>query len=160
MEIDYSRIPYFTSKYIKDSDTGCWEWVAAKNRAGYGLLKLPDACKLAHRVSYWIHKGPFDESMDIMHKCDNPGCVNPDHLEICTHAMNMADRIAKGRARESQRKRTDLKLTSESAAQVKRLLLRGELSQRAIARLFGVTETSIRHIKSGRLWADVEPAQD
>jgi len=158
MDLEPLRIALFHSKYVKDEDTGCWEWVAALNAGGYGLFKLPDACKLAHRVSYWIHKGPFDESLDIMHKCDNPGCVNPDHLQIATHAMNMADRIAKGRARASQRKRKDLKLTPESAAQIKFLLEQGLQSQRSIGRLFGVSQNTVRYIGLGRLWADVKPA--
>ena len=155
MNVTAKQIRLFHYKYTKEESLeGCWEWLYATNSAGYGLFRVPPRCQLAHRVSYWIHKGPFDLQKDLMHTCDNPACVNPDHLKLCDHAMNMADRIAKGRARASQRKRTDLKLDLESARKIKNLLAEGKMSQRAIGRLMGVSQATVRFVMLGRIWAD------
>lgn len=148
----------FKAKFIKGLPDECWEWCYAKNAAGYGIVHIggrTGGCQLAHRVSYWMHNGPFDLSKDLMHSCDNPGCVNPKHLSVATNAMNMADRIAKGRAKVSQRKRDDLKLNIEQAREIKKLLKEGDLSKRAIGRLFDVSLGTVRFIESGRLWAEV-----
>lgn len=99
-------IDRFTEKYVIDEKTGCWNWTAAKNNAGYGMIHPGGPKKnnvLAHRVSWRLFKGaiPIHESyhgMCVLHKCDNPGCVNPDHLFLGTNKDNVADCISKGRA--------------------------------------------------------------
>lgn len=78
----------------------CWEWVGAKNWGGYGLLwggLSKPRTLLAHRFSYEIHKGHIDAGLDMMHSCDNPGCVNPDHLTPGTTLDNILDCKSKGR---------------------------------------------------------------
>ena len=80
----------------------CWEWRASKVTSGYGQIKgqAPFGKRLkAHRVSYEIHKGPIPDGMFVMHTCDNPGCVNPDHLRAGTHSDNMRDMASKKRSR-------------------------------------------------------------
>jgi hypothetical protein len=77
-------------------DDGCWEWVAAKNRDGYGLVAVQSntasghTTLQAHRVVYELFVGPIPDGMQIDHLCRNPGCVRPDHLEPVTHKENMA----------------------------------------------------------------------
>lgn len=78
----------------------CWEWMGARDGGGYGMLK---GLGKAHRVSWEIHNGPIPDGDGyhgtvVRHKCDNPGCVNPDHLELGTQADNVDDMIERGNA--------------------------------------------------------------
>lgn len=81
----------FCSYISKDTKTGCWLWTASKDQNGYG--KLPTergkSPARAHRLSYSFFKGPILPKMYILHECDNPSCVNPDHLTMGTQADNM-----------------------------------------------------------------------
>lgn len=85
------------NKYIIRRGTGCWEWQGARTNGGYGRLKYKNQAWMAHRFSYVLHKGPIPEGLVIMHKCDNPCCINPEHLMAGTQKQNMEDCKAKGR---------------------------------------------------------------
>jgi hypothetical protein len=91
---DLSRI---SSKYYVD-ENGCWIWTAGKYRAGYGKFSINWKNMNAHRASYIIHKGPFDYSKLVLHKCDVKLCVNPDHLYIGDKSRNLKDAYERGQA--------------------------------------------------------------
>ena len=78
---------------------GCWVWTASKNREGYGHFRLGEHMRLAHRVSWFLLRGPIPDGMNVLHKCDNPSCVRLSHLFLGRHIDNMTDMKTKGRAR-------------------------------------------------------------
>jgi hypothetical protein len=75
----------------------CWIWTGRKNWKGYGEVKCNNKSYKSHRLSWIIHFGCIPEKMCILHKCDNPCCVNPNHLFLGTHQDNMIDMFQKGR---------------------------------------------------------------
>jgi len=75
----------------------CWEWTGAKQSEGYGVVKVSGTAHLAHRVSYVMHHGELKDREVVLHSCDNPLCIHPDHLSKGSQLQNMQDMIRKGR---------------------------------------------------------------
>ena len=95
----------FEDKYIPEPMSGCWLWEGAMNARGYGVVGILHRTWIASRVSYVLHVGPLPTSKAsdrqghcVLHNCDNPACVNPDHLRIGTMLDNIHDMIERGRA--------------------------------------------------------------
>lgn len=83
-----------------EPNTGCWLWIGSnrgfKNHQ-YGVLNIKGKSYSAHRLSYQEYKGEIPKGYDVMHKCDTPACINPDHLSVGTRKQNMHDCINKNR---------------------------------------------------------------
>lgn len=75
----------------------CWVWVAARDKHGYGRFGIKDKVKLSHRVAWETLVGPVPDNLWVLHHCDYPSCVRPDHLFLGTAADNSADMVKKGR---------------------------------------------------------------
>lgn len=83
-----------------ETDSGCWEWAGCRSANGYGKMAYGDGTTTGtHRVSFEVHHGPIPDGMFVRHKCDNPPCINPDHLEIGTPAQNSRDMVERNRTR-------------------------------------------------------------
>ena len=84
---------------VEPNERGCWIFKGAKNYKGYGLIGIrASRCHAAHRVSYHIFKEPIPKGMHILHSCDVPACVNPEHLWVGTNQDNMDDMVRKRRS--------------------------------------------------------------
>lgn len=79
----------FTSKFIEDPETGCWVWQASLGAGGYGRFRLNGKLETAHRVAWEMFKGPIPDGGILDHfVCDNPPCVNPEHLKCGSYWDN------------------------------------------------------------------------
>lgn len=141
----------FEEKFEK-TEGECWMWTASVAGKGYGQMKLPKQRKqeYSHRLSYMIYKGEIPEGKYVCHTCDNPRCVNPDHLFIGTNKENLQDMKAKGRSTFGE-KNARAKLTEEQVKQIKSCLDSG-MTQTQIAAAFNIHQVHVSRIKNGLRW--------
>lgn len=127
----------------------CWEWVGNRKLSGYGRIDFQKKSYLAHRLSWEIHRGEVPRGMFVCHKCDNPSCVNPDHLFIGSHQENMDDMRRKGRCRRiSGVAHYKAKLQEKQIVQIRN----SDMSSRRLAVIFGVSHHNILSIKNRKTW--------
>jgi len=136
----------FFARFVK-LENGCWQWRAHTDKDGYGVLPGDSKNTRAHRLSYELHKGQIQDGFVICHHCDNPGCVNPDHLFIGTTKDNAQDALQKGRAYVGE-KNGRSKLTKENVKEI----LNSTLNGPQLANKFGVTRHTINRVRRGVTW--------
>lgn len=154
------KIPPFAERFWSKVDCragfhGCWPWMGADNGVGYGLVgsRTNGAQKnrLATHIVYEHFRGPLPVGHHVLHRCDNPRCVNPLHLFSGTDADNHADMSAKGRSIRGERSAL-AKLTEEVVAEIRTSTAPGtELAQR-----FGVTRSTISMVRTNQTWKHVD----
>lgn len=138
---------------MPEPNTGCWIWFGASTPLGYGKVRYKGGVRIAHRVSYMVYRGDFDPKLCVCHKCDNPFCINPDHLFLGTMKDNTQDMIRKGRKNPclgSNHKTS--KLSVEQVLEIKKLIQDRPISLNKIAKLFGVTHSTITAIRDNKIW--------
>jgi DNA-binding XRE family transcriptional regulator len=140
---------------VKKSD-GCWEWQAHCNQLGYGTFVFRNKPWLAHRVSWVLCRGEIPKGKLVLHHCDNPGCVNPDHLYIGTNQDNTNDKMERGRINPVKGSRHyKAKLSERDVIKIREMYASGDYLQREIAAIFNVTRTAICEITRGASWKHV-----
>lgn len=131
---------------------GCWIWKLSKDKNGYGIFRGMIGSVMftrAHRFSYALHTGDLLVGMQALHTCDNPSCVNPDHLFSGTNADNMRDKAQKGRARVPTGEKHGKAVLTER--QVKRIL-KDPRPYAEIATDYNVAPSTIGSIKQRASW--------
>jgi hypothetical protein len=133
--------------------SGCWIWTKTKlTEYGYGRIRLDGKDRLAHRVSYEQFIGAIPNGLLVCHHCDVRSCVNPDHLYVGTIADNMDDAVRRGWKKVLPgEKHQAAKLTEEAAREIKAKLT----SIAEAAAKFGVSETTVKHIRYGITWRHI-----
>lgn len=152
MVYDEGILSRFWAKVNKRGPEECWLWEGSTNDNGYGRLWVVDRLVHAHRISYALDRG-HEPTDCVLHRCDNPLCVNPAHLFGGTQADNMADKLAKGRGARGERN-GGAKLTTAQALDIRWRALHGERGV-DLAAEFGISKTTVSKIKHRRKWAHV-----
>lgn len=136
----------FWSKVRIGGEDECWLWMAGRTSLGYGYFSIDGSHRYAHRMVFELyHSNPG--GLNVLHRCDNPPCVNPGHLFLGTHADNAADREAKGRGRQLFGERhPNAFLEDQDVAEMRRLWSSGESTQPEIAYKFGVSQSHVSKI--------------
>ena len=127
----------------------CWNWTGySKCKNWHGTVKVSGKDWQAHRLSWHIHNGAIPLGRLVLHKCDNPLCVNPAHLFLGTQADNCSDMVRKGRQVAPTRKdgnHPQIRIAAEQVDTVRDMYAAG-LTQREIGALFGVSDVAVSKI--------------
>lgn len=128
------------SKFEREPMSGCWLWTAATDKHGYGMLWNGKFMDRAHRLFYAAHTGKAIVGINVLHDCDNPSCVNPNHLHSGTQAQNLKERTVRGRSG----RKINLQIADEIRS--------SQGTQREIAKKFDVDQNLVHLIKKGKIW--------
>jgi hypothetical protein len=134
------------------ADTGCLVCNCRWDAGGYGSLEIAGKHVKAHRVVWEDKHGPIPDGLSVLHACDVPSCINLDHLHLGTTTDNMREKVLRKRAKcwgVAQ------KLTVSAVREIRALYAAGGITQRELARTYGVWQTNISHVIIRRSWAHV-----
>lgn len=156
--MDAKSVARFWAKVDKSAGPdACWLWKAGKNADGYGDF-WDGRTRAAHRVAWLIEHGSEAGAACVCHRCDNPPCVNPAHLFLGTHADNVADKVAKGRASGGSLRGEGNGRAKLDASKVVALLSdRAEgASYAVLGAKYGISKSQVFSVVSGRSWSWLE----
>lgn len=143
----------FSTKYELNSINGCWEWKTSFHPTGYGAFWFRGDSRYAHRVSWIFNRGEITDSLHVLHRCDNPRCVNPDHLFLGTQQDNVADRDRKGRgAKVIGPKR---KFSPVDVRRICDLHNRSGITLTALSKMYNCTLGTIKKVADGTHYKEV-----
>lgn len=135
----------------------CWKWTACVDKDGYGKYtnKKITNIRQAHRLSWEFYNGPIPQKLLVCHKCDNPSCVNPDHLYLGTNKDNMLDMKSKGRAAKGSNQGTSIFTEKIIEEIIKDAYNYKYMSLSEISRKYSSSVTIILNIFNGYFWPHV-----
>ena len=137
-----------TQRTSVDQNTNCHVWTGHKDKDGYGRLVLQGKTWLAHRLSYFHRVGDIG-TLQVLHSCDNPSCINPEHLRLGTVIDNMRDKQERNRVKGERHPRA--KLTDEDILAIRA----SPLSQCQLARDLGLNQSFIGKIRNRVNWTHI-----
>lgn len=139
------------------TEAGCWEWCGGKRKGGYGRLTFGGKSFVTSRLAYETWVGSIPEGYVVRHKCDNPPCINPEHLEVGTHKDNTRDKMSRNRLRvRSGSSHGQAKLLESDVRFIRQEYSKGHTTQKMLGDLYGVSQTTISHIILGKVWRGVQ----
>lgn len=137
----------FERKFIPEPFSGCWLWSGGLIDGRYGMFTVNNKPCRAHRIAWQLYRGSIPNGVNVLHRCDTPICVNPDHLFLGTQTDNNIDRDSKNRQAIGE-KNGRSKLTAEQVAEI----ITSIETCRTLAERYGVCNQQISKIKRGLRW--------
>lgn len=131
----------------------CWVWAYGKTTAGYGEFTFSSMLFYTHRIMWEEIHDKIPNGMCVLHNCDNPPCINPNHLFLGTKGDNTKDMLSKDRHPKGE-DCNYAKLTVNNVKDIRQLLSKG-IYQKDIANLYGVSRLTISNIRTGRTWSHI-----
>jgi hypothetical protein len=144
---------YFLSKVHKDK-YGCWIWNGCKDKDGYGIIGYKMKKCRAHRISYLLFRGKIPLNICVCHKCDNPSCVNPNHLFLGTNQDNHTDAMNKERHSRGESNGMS-KLTESAVVSIRLAYKKGNETLKSLADKYSVSITLIWYIIYRKNWTHI-----
>ena len=141
--------------YSFQNDKGCWVWYRGKDWDGYGIISINDKSDKAHRISYKTFVEDFPENLQVLHKCDNPSCINPDHLFLGSNKDNMHDKIKKGRDRVRGEQSVISKLNDVQVRKLREDFKNG-IKYSQLGPKYGITPEQASNIVRRKVWKHLE----
>lgn len=150
----------FWAKVDKRGD--CWLWTASKRRLGYGQFRMRFRLYLAHQASYILTYGVIPDGLMVCHRCDNPPCVNPDHLFLGTQSDNMQDMVAKKRGWTQQPgnvkqglESSVAKFTADQVLAIRAAAANKTMTQVEMMKVYNAGEATIYRVIHKKTYRDV-----
>lgn len=147
----------FHARVQKGEPDECWPWTGARHGKGYGMIKTTKGTYLAHREALRLHDpDAWDESLYVLHSCDNPPCCNPAHLRQGTNQDNVDDRQERGRTNPLRgENHPSAKLTADDVRAIRERRRQGE-SAKDLAKEYGISEFYVYAVARGDSWKALE----
>ena len=142
----------FLVKVNKTSD--CWFWTAARNKDGYGIIRDNGQNLNAHRVAFELFVAQIPVNLQVLHRCDTPSCVNPQHLFLGTPAVNQADKKSKHRSTFGERN-PRARLTQDAVVEIRVSYQGGLATIKELASRHGISYGHAKNIVRGRRWTSM-----
>ena len=151
--MDRDAFDRFRDKVCFDTTSGCWLWLGAKDRGGYGRFLYDGKNRHAHRVIWILIFGSDPYDAVIMHDCDNRACVNPSHLRLGTQADNIQDRVHKKRCfKPNGQLNSQAKLTEQQVRAIREEFANTGCSKAFLARKYNMSNSAVGRIVNNETW--------
>jgi hypothetical protein len=151
----------FMDKVSPEPNSGCWLWDAFTREDGYGQFRFNGRTQSAHRVAWQLYNGPLSRGASgsgvcVLHRCDNPACVNPEHLFIGSNADNVQDMVNKGRNQRCRGADASRSKLIDADVIAIRHFVKSGVPQNKIAIMFNVDNSTISDIKRRKSWSHLK----
>jgi hypothetical protein len=152
-EVDFA-VRFWSLATLTADATRCWLWGHTTTKAGYGQVQIAHSRHYAHRIAWQLANGrPANASLEILHSCDTPQCVNPEHLQEGTHADNLNEASARDRMQKGA-DRHNTSLTDETVREIRQALANGKTGQ-WVSQTYNIAPMTVSKIKHRQTWKHV-----